>query len=78
MQPIVGDWRAKVKAAKKAAKKADKPPKDGQPDLKEASRGLPAGWQAIWDAASKKVYFGNMVTKVQTLQLTNLLTTVPD
>ncbi len=32
------------------AEKAATP--NGQPDLEEANRGLPPGWQAIWDAAS--------------------------
>ena len=70
-QPIVGDWRAKVKAAKKAAKKAEKAPQDDPKDrlLAEANQGLPSGWRAIRDATSKKIYYGNMVTKVRQFQV---------
>ena len=70
MQPIVGDWRAKVKAAKRAAKKAEKAPRDDPKDrlLAEANQGLPSGWRAIRDATSNKIYYGNMVTKVWQFQ----------
>lgn len=73
LQPIRGDWRTKVKVAKKASQKvADKeeaPAKEAPlpnpvPDLSEHNKGLPPGWQAIWDPTSKGVYFGNIVTKV--------------
>uniref|UniRef100_A0A7I4EAD5 WW domain-containing protein n=1 Tax=Physcomitrium patens TaxID=3218 RepID=A0A7I4EAD5_PHYPA len=36
------------------------PPK--RPDLKELTKGLPAGWQAFWDAESCEVYYGNVKT----------------
>ena len=37
----------------------------GKPDLAALSKGLPAGWRAMWDAASGDVYFGNLDTKVR-------------
>ena len=72
MQPVAGDWRSKVKAAAKkaGAPQAEKqlestaPPKDGRPDLAALTAGLPAGWKAMWDKASKDVYYGNPSTKV--------------
>ena len=33
-------------------------------DLDALSRGLPAGWQALLDASSGDVYYGNLGTKV--------------
>ena len=35
-----------------------------EPDLELLSVGLPAGWAALWDAASGDVYYGNAVTQV--------------
>ena len=73
MQPIRGDWRLKIKASKKAAKtlpdKQEAPAKEvpsaqPAPNLAELNKGLPPGWQAIWDSTSKAVYYGNIVTKV--------------
>lgn len=73
MQPIRGDWRTKVKAARKAVQKeaeAERAPAkevphvEQTPDLSEQNKGLPPGWQAIWDPASKGVYYGNINTKV--------------
>ncbi|KAK9046275.1 hypothetical protein V6N11_052167 [Hibiscus sabdariffa] len=72
-QPLGGDWREKVKRrrAKKAKESPDTPSKalpDGnqQSDLDELSRGLPSGWQAYWDEASKQVYYGNVNTSKTT------------
>ncbi|XP_010465144.1 PREDICTED: formin-binding protein 4-like isoform X2 [Camelina sativa] len=68
-QPIVGDWREKVKRKKERAeksqrkadensqKKADE--KQQKPDLTKLSANLPSGWQAYWDESTKKVYYGN-------------------
>ncbi|GMI63816.1 Formin binding protein 4 [Hibiscus trionum] len=68
-QPLGGDWREKVKRrrAQKAKESTETPSEahpDGnqQPDLDELSRGLPSGWQAYWDEASKQVYYGNVNT----------------
>ena len=72
LQPLRGDWRQKVKAAQKLEQKKGQDPvkaskSGGQqkpPDLSKENQGLPTGWQAIWDQASQKVYFGNIITKV--------------
>ncbi|KAK5834522.1 Formin-binding 4 [Gossypium arboreum] len=71
-QPLGGDWREKVKRrrAQKAKESAETPVAhpDGnqQPDLDELSRGLPSGWQAYWDEASKQPYYGNINTSETT------------
>ncbi|KAK9818113.1 hypothetical protein WJX72_007317 [[Myrmecia] bisecta] len=74
-QPVAGDWRSKVQSAKKrgkadakeAAADSESPAgssKAGQkPDLDALSKGLPAGWRAMWDKASGDVYYGNLTTK---------------
>ncbi|KAF2298109.1 hypothetical protein GH714_014891 [Hevea brasiliensis] len=71
-QPLGGDWRERVKrrraqAAKGAAKTPPEAPimENQQPDL-ELSMGLPSGWQAYWDEASKQVYYGNVITSETT------------
>ena len=79
MQPVRGDWRSRVKAARKNVQKAAEkqkaaetqkapakqaPREEQAPDLSEQNKGLPPGWQAIWDAKSKGVYYGNIDTKV--------------
>ncbi|KAL3851105.1 hypothetical protein ACJIZ3_012987 [Penstemon smallii] len=71
-QPVVGDWRERVKR-----KRAQKMKETGQsssdvptieikqnnkPDLVELAKGLPSGWQAYWDDSTKKVYYGNVLT----------------
>ncbi|XP_039014110.1 formin-binding protein 4-like isoform X2 [Hibiscus syriacus] len=72
-QPLGGDWREKVK--RRRAQKAKESPEassealpDGnqQPDLDELSRGLPAGWQAYRDEASKQIYYVNVNTSETT------------
>ncbi|XP_058009778.1 uncharacterized protein LOC110665165 isoform X2 [Hevea brasiliensis] len=72
-QPLGGDWRERVKrrraqAAKGAAKTPPEAPimENQQPDLSELSMGLPSGWQAYWDEASKQVYYGNVITSETT------------
>ncbi|KAK8644031.1 hypothetical protein V6N13_013305 [Hibiscus sabdariffa] len=72
-QPLGGDWREKVKRrrAQKAKESTETPSEalpegNQQPDLDELSRGLPSGWQAYWDEASKQVYFGNVNTSETT------------
>ena len=35
-----------------------------KPDLAALSVGLPAGWKALWDSASKELYYGCPATKV--------------
>ncbi|GMJ15963.1 Formin binding protein 4 [Hibiscus trionum] len=72
-QPLGGDWREKVKRrrAQKAKESTEIPSEalsDGnqQPDLDELSRGLPSGWQAYLDEASKQVYYGNLNTSETT------------
>eukprot|EP00898_Chlorokybus_atmophyticus_P002311 jgi/Chlat1/3080/Chrsp21S03385 len=42
---------------------ADKSTGKVKPDLKALSKGLPPGWQALHDAASGDVYYGNLKTK---------------
>uniref|UniRef100_A0A061QH10 Ww domain-containing isoform 1 n=1 Tax=Tetraselmis sp. GSL018 TaxID=582737 RepID=A0A061QH10_9CHLO len=68
-QPLAGDWRQKVKRARReqqrdstAAAAAAESSASGRPDLAELSRGLPPGWQAMWDKASHEVYYGNLRT----------------
>ncbi|EEF29864.1 conserved hypothetical protein [Ricinus communis] len=68
-QPLGGDWRERVKRRRaQAAKEAAQLPSEAsivanqQLDLAELSKGLPSGWQAYWDEASKQVYYGNVVT----------------
>ena len=67
-QPLAGSWQDRVKAAKRAekraAKKAAKAAADSGVDLESLSKGLPTGWQAMLDAASGDVYYGNLSTKV--------------
>ena len=67
-QPLAGSWQDRVKAAKKAekraAKKAAKAAADSGVDVVALSKGLPTGWQAMLDAASGDVYYGNLSTKV--------------
>ncbi|XP_039072290.1 uncharacterized protein LOC120219538 isoform X2 [Hibiscus syriacus] len=72
-QPLGGDWREKVKRrrAQKAKESTETfseslPDGNQQPDLDELSRGLPSGWQAYWDEASKQVYYGNVNTSETT------------
>ena len=67
-QPLAGSWQERVKAAKRAekraAKKAAKAAADNGVDLGVLSKGLPTGWQAMLDATSGDVYYGNLSTKV--------------
>ncbi|KEH34105.1 WW domain protein, putative [Medicago truncatula] len=73
-QPLGGDWREKVrrkraKAAKETVGKvevASESSKQQKPDIVELAKGLPSNWQAYWDEASKKVYYGNVVTSETT------------
>ncbi|XP_012078470.1 formin-binding protein 4 isoform X2 [Jatropha curcas] len=70
-QPLGGDWRERVKrrraqAAKEAARTPSPVEENKQPDLAELSKGLPSGWQAYWDEASKQVYYGNAITSETT------------
>ncbi|KAG8661417.1 uncharacterized protein LOC110624173 isoform X3 [Manihot esculenta] len=72
-QPLGGDWRERVKrrraqAAKEDAKTPPEAPivENKQPDVAELSKGLPSGWQAYWDEASKQVYYGNVITSETT------------
>ncbi|EIE24375.1 hypothetical protein COCSUDRAFT_83679 [Coccomyxa subellipsoidea C-169] len=70
-QPLAVDWREKLKTTKAAAEKKRKPVSAQQapvtytekPDLEALSVGLPAGWKALWDKASKEVYYANPKTK---------------
>lgn len=67
LQPLAGSWQDRVKAAKRAEKRAAKKAAkaaSGGADLSALSKGLPAGWQALLDAASGDVYYGNLSTKV--------------
>ncbi|EOA29851.1 hypothetical protein CARUB_v10012949mg [Capsella rubella] len=64
-QPLIGDWREKVKRKKeRAEKKSQKKDEEKQqkPDLSKISANLPSGWQAYWDESTKKVYYGNTST----------------
>lgn len=36
----------------------------GKPDLAALAKGLPAGWQPMWDKASGEVYYGKLSTGV--------------
>ena len=66
-QPLAGSWQDRVKAAKKAEKRAAKKAAKtaaGGADLAALSRGLPTGWQAMLDASTGDVYYGNLGTKV--------------
>ncbi|GAU13504.1 hypothetical protein TSUD_128010, partial [Trifolium subterraneum] len=73
-QPLGGDWREKVrrkraKAAKEAVGKVEVAIENSsqkKPDIVELSKGLQTNWQAYWDEASKKVYYGNVVTSETT------------
>lgn len=73
-QPLGGDWREKVrrkraKAAKETVSKAEVASESSnqqKPDIVELAKGLPTNWQAYWDEASKKVYYGNVVTSETT------------
>ncbi|KAL2956197.1 hypothetical protein AAZX31_18G072000 [Glycine max] len=72
-QPLVGDWREKVKRRRaQAAKESVSTPQDAiehnqqQHDLSEHSKGLPTNWQAYWDDSTKQVYYGNTITSETT------------
>ncbi|KAK9131579.1 hypothetical protein Sjap_012066 [Stephania japonica] len=67
--PLGGDWRERVKRkrAQSASNAGQIPPDEStsekqRPDLIELAKGLPSGWQAYWDEASKEVYYGNVLT----------------
>ncbi|KAK9089936.1 hypothetical protein Scep_029018 [Stephania cephalantha] len=67
--PLGGDWRERVKRkrARSASNAGQIPPDESasekqRPDLIELAKGLPSGWQAYWDEASKEVYYGNVLT----------------
>ncbi|KAK9091814.1 hypothetical protein Syun_026725 [Stephania yunnanensis] len=67
--PLGGDWRDRVKRkrARSASNAGQIPPDESasekqRPDLIELAKGLPSGWQAYWDEASKEVYYGNVLT----------------
>ncbi len=62
---------SKASAAVAAAAKKAAAPKQAaavtyaeKPDLDALSAGLPPGWKALWDKASKELYYGNPSTKV--------------
>lgn len=38
---------------------------DGKPDLNLLSKGLPAGWRAMWDKNTGDIYYGNIKTRVR-------------
>lgn len=38
---------------------------DGKPNLELLSKGLPAGWRAMWDKNSGDIYYGNVKTRVR-------------
>jgi hypothetical protein len=76
--PLTVDWKARLSeraaarraAAEAAARDADSTSDSvvlhfkAQPDLEVLGIGLPEGWQAMWDATSGDVYYGNVSTKV--------------
>lgn len=41
---------------------------DGKPDLDLLSKGLPAGWRAMWDKNTGDIYYGNLKTRVRICQ----------
>ena len=40
---------------------------DGKPNLELLSKGLPAGWRAMWDKNSGDIYYGNLKTRVRVI-----------
>ena len=70
LQPLAADWRAKIRTAKAepvegpSTAGAAQPSASPQPDLLALSKDLPQGWKAMWDKASKEVYYGNLDTRV--------------
>jgi len=38
---------------------------DGKPNLGLLSKGLPAGWQAMWDKNTGDIYYGNLKSRVR-------------
>jgi len=38
---------------------------DGKPNLELLSKGLPAGWRAMWDKNTGDIYYGNLKTRVR-------------
>lgn len=64
-KPLAGDWREKVKKARKEQDEAPPPANSGRPDLVKESIGLPPGWQAMWDKGSGEIYYGNLSTGVR-------------
>lgn len=41
---------------------------DGKPDLDLLTKGLPAGWRAMWDRNTGDIYYGNLKTRVRICQ----------
>lgn len=61
--------RKRAKAAKEAVGKVEVAIENSsqkKPDIVELSKGLQTNWQAYWDEASKKVYYGNVITSETT------------
>lgn len=78
--PVATDWRARIAARVDAAREAADSRRtaeagaqadhavlrfDSVPDLELLSVGLQDGWQAMWDASSGAVYYGNVAEKVR-------------
>ena len=38
---------------------------DGKPNLELLSKGLPAGWRAMWDKNTGDIYYGSLKTRVR-------------
>ena len=38
---------------------------DGKPNLELLSKGLPAGWRAMWDKNTGDIYYGNLKSRVR-------------
>lgn len=38
---------------------------DGKPNLEVLSKGLPAGWRAMWDKNTGDIYYGNLKSRVR-------------
>ena len=43
---------------------------DGKPNLELLSKGLPAGWRAMWDKNTGDIYYGNLKSRVRFCLLT--------
>lgn len=66
--PITTDAQDNSSADAAADNAAASMTADGKPDLDLLTKGLPAGWRAMWDRNTGDIYYGNLKTRVRISQ----------